>query len=198
MKLNRNLKKPIKSNIPLKTPAVVDKFVIKPKSISLRNKTFLIKLLVDMTESRSFTKEALLKKTDLKQKLSFVEKLLIESEYKNSKEIVFLDSLELTNFVHFANVFNSKIKSVEYKFIGPKITPTIIELLKELSAYTTRKNYNQNLIIFNNFLDVYNLYKRKNKNEPSQKLFSLMLNSSYNGKEHIERLKKIIHLRSKN
>ncbi len=177
-----------------KTPT---NLVIKENKIILNLKKTSIKLLINTSNLPktfySTTNVSNLK--SIRQKLLSVEKILKDAEYKNSSQLIFLDKKELDNFISFSKLYKQKLVSLKLKYLDSKISSTMIEILKELSAHTNKSNLKENLKFFDNFLDVYNFYKRKKNDEPNKQLFSLMFNSAYKGEEQIKRLKKIISQR---
>lgn len=149
-----------------------------------------------VTYSKGYSADKLSVERKSFERIEKVNKVLSEANYPKSKKLVFLSEKEFNNFLKFSEKYKFEIKSGKYKFLEPKITSTIVEILKELSAYHDISNSKKSVSLFNNFLDVYNVYKKFNpKKEPPKQLFTLMFNECYKINPDLARLKKIIVLR---
>lgn len=195
---SKNLKKPISKAIDIQKVIKNNSISLFDGGVSLKSKNLEIRLLTDVFNKikKSGLDSKLLKKSKkMKSQLLFIEKVILDANYKKSKDIVFLDKNEVEKFIFFTKLFRQKKENKELKNISSKGSPILIELFKELSAYTDKTNIKENTSLFNNFLDIYDTFKRfKKEQEPSQKIFSLMLKTASQDPTKIKALKEKIVL----
>lgn len=190
-------KNPVVKKLEPKETIKNSKFSFVDKTLVLKNKnTNIIFVQAPAINSKKGLDANILKEIkDVKSKMSFIEKMLQDSKYDFAKDLVFLTKEELDNFVSFSKLFKKKISRKEFTNISINGSPVIIEILKELAVHTNKKNVRQNLSFFNNFLDIYNVFKRfKKDKEPNSEMFSLMYTAASKGKKEIDNLKKKIVL----
>jgi hypothetical protein len=192
------LKKPILDNkIDPKNFFSDSKFSISKNKLILRNKNIDIVFaeIPILSQKRGFDSNILNSIKDIKKKILFVENMLLDAKYDFSREVVFLTKEELDTFVAFSKLFKKKTTGKEYKYLNKSGSSTIIEIIKELAVFTNKKNVKQNILFFNNFLDIYNTFKRfKKDKEPDYNLFSLMYSAASKGKKEIDQVKRKIVL----
>lgn len=199
----KNLKKPVSKAIDIQKVIKNNSISLFDGGVSLKSKNLEIRLLTDVfhqikkreVNRKSIDSKLLKKSKKMKSQLLFIEKVILDANYKKASDVVFLDKNEVEKFIFFTKLFRQKKENKELKNISSKGSPILIELFKELSAYTDKTNIKENTSLFNNFLDIYDTFKRfKKEQEPSQKIFSLMLKTASQDPTKIKALKEKIVL----